>query len=388
MNNTPKKFETRLLHVGQEPEAVTGAIIPPIFATSTYVQKSPGKYLKNYDYGRSGNPTRDAFEECMASLEGGEKAFAFSSGLAGTATLLEALPHGSHIIASDDLYGGTFRLFDKVRSASSNLSVTYLDLSDTSKLESAIKPNTKMLWVETPTNPLLKLYDLEALAAFGKAHNLITVCDNTFASPYLQRPLEWGFDCSVHSTTKYINGHSDVIGGVVVIGKNPELRDKVAFLQNAIGSVPSPFDTFLTLRGVKTLAIRMDRHCDNAEKIAQLLATHPSVEKVYYPGLASHPSNHLVKKQMTRPGAMISFVIKGGLSAAKTFLETVSVFSLAESLGGVESLIEHPALMTHATIPVETRNALGITNGFIRLSVGVEHVDDLIADLEQAFSKV
>ena len=381
-----KKFETRLLHVGQDPEAITGAITPPIFATSTYVQKSPGKYLKNYDYSRTGNPTRDAFEECIASLEGGEKGFAFSSGMAAIATLLEVLPHGSHIIASDDLYGGTFRLFDKVRKSSANLSVSYIDLSDISKVEQALKPHTKMVWVETPTNPMLKLYDLEALANFGKAHDILTVCDNTLASPYLQRPLEWGFNCSLHSTTKYINGHSDVIGGVIVTGKNHQLRDKLAFLQNAIGSVSSPFDLFLTLRGVKTLAIRMDRHCDNGEKIASFLEDHPSVEKVYYPGLKNHPNNHLVKKQMTRPGAMISFIIKGGLSKAKTFLESVQVFSLAESLGGVESLIEHPALMTHASIPEDIREQLGISDGLIRLSVGIEHSDDLIEDLERAFS--
>ncbi|NDC36553.1 MAG: PLP-dependent transferase [Proteobacteria bacterium] len=380
-------FSTRAIHIGSDPDPTTGAVITPIYATSTYKQESPGVH-KGYDYGRSHNLTRFAYERCIASLEGGAQAFAFSSGLAGMATVLELLPAGSHLISGDDIYGGTFRLFDKVRKSSANLAVSYVGLENAEQLEKHITPQTKMLWVETPTNPLLKLADLERLAALAKKHQLISVADNTFASPYLQNPLALGFDLVVHSATKYLNGHSDVIGGVVVCREQGPLSERIGFLQNAIGSVPGPFDCFLAHRGVKTLAVRMQRQCENAQRIAEYLAAHPQVTKVYYPGLASHPQYALAKKQMRLPGGMISFVLKGGIPEARRFLESVSVFSLAESLGAVESLIEHPAIMTHATIPPEQRKALGIDDGFIRISCGIEECDDLIADLEGAFARM
>lgn len=381
-------FNTRALHVGQEPEEVTGAIIPPIFATSTYVQSSPGVH-KGLDYGRSHNPTRWAYERCAADLEGGAAAFSFASGMAAAATVLDLLPHGSHVIACDDLYGGTYRLFERVRKHSAGLEISYVDLSDSSaaqaKLEAARKPNTKMVWVESPTNPLLKIIDLEQVAAFATKHSLISVCDNTFASPFLQRPLEHGFSLVLHSATKYLNGHSDVIGGLVVVGSNNELQERMGFLQNAVGSVPSPFDCFLILRGIKTLGVRVERHCENARAIAEYLESHPKVERVFYPGLPSHPQHKTAMKQMSAGGGMVTMIIKGGLEASRKFLEQVRLFSLAESLGGVESLIEHPAIMTHASIPKEVREKTGIVDGLIRLSVGIEDVDDLREGLEVAF---
>ena len=381
-------FSTKALHVGQEPEGMTGAIIPPIFATSTYVQESPGKH-KGFDYARSHNPTRYAYERCVAALEGGVAGFAFSSGMAASSTVLELLPANSHIIAGDDLYGGTYRLFERVRKFSMGLEVTYVDLSDPktvrANLEQAKRPNTRMVWVETPTNPLLKVVDLEQIASFSNKEGYISVCDNTFASPYLQQPLQYGFSLVVHSATKYLNGHSDVVGGIVITGTNKEVTERIGFLQNAVGSVPSPFDCFLILRGVKTLAVRMDRSASNALAIASFLERHPLVERVIYPGLRSHPQFEVAQRQMKAGGGMISMVMKGGLDTSRRFLETVRVFSLAESLGGVESLIEHPAIMTHASIPKEVREKTGIADGLIRLSVGIEDLADLQADLEAGF---
>lgn len=389
MANDSTGFSTKALHVGQEPEGMTGAIIPPIFATSTYVQESPGKH-KGFDYARSHNPTRYAYERCVAALEGGVAGFAFSSGMAASSTVLELLPANSHIIAGDDLYGGTYRLFERVRKHSMGLEVTYVDLSNPktvrSNLEQARRPNTKMVWVETPTNPLLKVVDLDQVAAFANKEGYISVCDNTFASPYLQQPLQFGFTLVVHSATKYLNGHSDVVGGIVITGSNKEVTERMGFLQNAVGSVPSPFDCFLILRGVKTLAVRMDRSAANALDIASYLERHPLVERVIYPGLKSHPQFEVAQRQMKAGGGMISMVMKGGLEPSRRFLETVRVFSLAESLGGVESLIEHPAIMTHASIPKEVREKTGIADGLIRLSVGIEDLADLKADLEAGFT--
>jgi cystathionine gamma-lyase len=380
-------FATRAIHVGSDPDPTTGAVITPIYATSTYKQQSPGVH-KGFDYGRSHNPTRFAYEKCIASLEHGAAAFAFSSGMAGIATLLEVLPAGSHLVATDDLYGGTFRLFDKVRKSSANLMVSYVGLEDISKLEQQLTPQTKMIWVETPTNPMLKLVDLERVAEIAKKHRIISVADNTFASPYLQNPLKLGFDLVVHSATKYLNGHSDVIGGVVVCREHGELSERLGFLQNAVGAVPGPFDCFLAHRGLKTLALRVERQCHNAQRIAEYLEAHPKIEKVIYPGLKSHPQNAIAKKQMRLPGAMISCVVKGGVEESRRFLEAVQVFSLAESLGAVESLIEHPAIMTHASIPAAQRKLLGIDDGLVRLSCGVEDIDDLIADLESGLARI
>ena len=374
---------TKAIHIGSDPDPTTGAIITPIYATSTFVQESPGVH-KGYDYGRSHNPTRFAVERCVAALEGGSAGFAFSSGLAAIGTILELLPFGSHILAIDDIYGGTFRLFDKVRKVSSGLTVTYLKEFSEDSVKAAITPSTKMIWVETPTNPMLKIVDLESVAKLAKKFGLIAVADNTFASPIIQQPLALGFDIVVHSATKYLNGHSDVIGGIAVVGDRSELRDRMAFLQNAVGAIASPFDSFLIHRGVKTLAVRMKQHCENAIEIAKFLESHDKIERVIYPGLPSHPDYEIAKRQMKLPGGMISIVVKGGLDVAKKLLERVEIFSLAESLGGVESLIEHPAIMTHASIPAEARAALGITDGFVRLSVGIEDVEDLRRDLEQA----
>lgn len=380
-------FQSRAIHVGSEPDPATGAVIPPIYATSTFVQESPGVH-KGFEYGRSHNPTRFALERCIASLESGERGFAFASGLAAIATVLELLPAHSHIIAVDDLYGGTYRLFEKVRKHSSGLRVSYLPFENAGELERHVEPDTKMLLVETPTNPLLKLLDLEQLASAAKRHGLITVADNTFASPYLQRPLELGFDLVVHSTTKYINGHSDVIGGVVVVREQGEQLERLEFLQNALGAVPSPFDCFLTHRGVKTLGLRMERSCASAGEIAAELERHPKIDKVIYPGLASHPQHALAQKQMRLPGAMISFELKGGIAESRSFLEAVRIFSLAESLGGVESLIEHPAIMTHASIPADTRKKLGISDGLVRVSVGIEDIADLREDIAAALEQI
>jgi cystathionine gamma-lyase len=376
-------FATRCIHAGQSPDPTTGAVMMPIYATSTFAQESPGVH-KRFEYARSQNPTRMAFERCIADLEGGTAAFAFSSGLAASATVLDMLEHGSHIVASDDLYGGTRRLFERVRRKSAGLDITYVDLGNPEAVKAALRPNTKLVWVETPTNPLLKLADLEAIAAATRGHGTWLVADNTFASPYVQRPLEFGFDIVVHSTTKYLNGHSDMVGGVVIVGKNQEVREKVAFLQNAVGSVSGPFDSFLALRGLKTLSLRMERHCTSALKIAQFLENHPGVDGVIYPGLASHPQHDLARRQMRGFGGIITARIAGGLDGATRFLERCQLFTLAESLGGVESLIEHPAIMTHASVPPEVRAELGIDDGLVRLSVGIEDADDLIEDLRSA----
>ncbi|MBM1171253.1 cystathionine gamma-synthase [Microvirga arabica] len=376
-------FATRCIHAGQSPDPTTGAVMMPIYATSTFAQESPGVH-KGFEYARSQNPTRMAFERCIADLEGGSAAFAFSSGLAASATVLDMLEHGSHIVASDDLYGGTRRLFERVRRKSAGLDITYVDLGDADAVKAALRPNTKLVWVETPTNPLLKLADLEATAAATRGHGTWLVADNTFASPWVQRPLEFGFDIVVHSTTKYLNGHSDMVGGVVIVGQNQEIREKIAFLQNAVGSVSGPFDSFLALRGLKTLSLRMERHCTSALKIAQFLEAHPGVDGVIYPGLASHPQHELAKRQMRGFGGIITARIKGGLDGATRFLERCQLFTLAESLGGVESLIEHPAIMTHASVPPEVRAELGIDDGLVRLSVGIEDADDLIEDLRSA----
>jgi cystathionine gamma-lyase len=378
-------FATRCIHAGQSPDPTTGAVMMPIYATSTFAQESPGVH-KGFEYARSQNPTRMAFERCIADLEGGIAAYAFSSGLAASATVLDMLEHGSHIVASDDLYGGTRRLFERVRRKSAGLDITYVDLGNPDAVKAALRPNTKFVWVETPTNPLLKLADLEAIAAATRGHGTWLVADNTFASPWVQRPLEFGFDIVVHSTTKYLNGHSDMVGGVVIVGQNEEVREKIAFLQNAVGSVSGPFDSFLALRGLKTLSLRMERHCTSALKIAQFLESHPGVDGVIYPGLASHPQHELAKRQMRGFGGIITARIKGGLGGATRFLERCQLFTLAESLGGVESLIEHPAIMTHASVPPEVRAELGIDDGLVRLSVGIEDADDLIQDLRSALS--
>ena len=376
-------FSTRCVHAGQSPDPTTGAVMMPIYATSTFVQSSPG-VNKGFDYARTKNPTRMAFERCVADLEGGSAGFAFASGLAAIATVLDCLDQGSHIIAVDDLYGGSRRLFERVRKRSAGLETSYLDPADVSALDAAIQPNTRLVWIETPTNPLLKLADLERIAATVKRRGILAAADNTFASPYIQNPLEFGFDLVVHSTTKYLNGHSDMVGGVAVVGENAELRERLTFLQNAVGAIQGPFDSFLALRGLKTLALRMERHCTSAMKIATWLEGHPKVRRVFYPGLASHPQHLLAKRQMRAFGGMISFNIKGALDDAKRFLERCRLFALAESLGGVESLIEHPALMTHGSVPVEVREALGIGDTLVRLSVGIEDADDLIADLAAA----
>ena len=377
-------FDTRAIHAGQEPDPTTGAIMTPIYTSSTYVQESPGVH-KGYDYSRSINPTRKALETCIADLEGSSFGYAFSSGMAACSTVLEAINSGDHVIAMDDLYGGTYRLFEDVRKRSSGLEFTFSDLSDLSNLKSSIQSNTKMIWVETPTNPLLKIVDLEEIAKFAKENDLISVCDNTFCSPYIQNPLDLGFDIVVHSATKYLNGHSDLIGGVVICSsQKTELADQILYLQNAVGSIMSPFDSFLLLRSLKTLSVRMERHCENAMKIASYLETHKAIEKVIYPGLKSHPHHEIANKQMQGYGGMITLILKGGLDSAKLFLERTEIFSLAESLGGVESLIEHPAIMTHASIPPEIREEIGISDGLVRLSVGIESLDDLIQDLEVA----
>ncbi len=380
-------FATRAIHAGQEPDPSTGAIMTPIYATSTYVQESPGKH-KGYDYARSINPTRLAYERCIADLESGTRGFAFASGLAAMSTALELLESGSHVVASDDLYGGTFRLFEKVKRRSANLDFTYVDLTDAEDFERAIKPNTRMVWIETPSNPLLKLIDLEAIAKIAREHKIVSVCDNTFATPWIQRPIETGFALVIHSATKYLNGHSDMVGGVVVVGENKDLGDQVAFLQNSVGAIAGPFDSFLVMRSLKTLALRMERHCSNAIEIARWLEEQPQVKSVCYPGLKSHPQHDLARQQMRGFGGMVTIILKTDLGGTKRFLENTHLFSLAESLGGVESLINHPALMTHASVPKEQREALGVTDSLVRLSVGVEDVRDLIDDLESALDMI
>ena len=378
------RFATRTIHGGQHPDPLTGAVMPPIYATSTYVQSSPGVH-QGYDYARTRNPTRDALQAALADLEGGAAAFAFASGMAASATLLELLDAGAHVIAMHDLYGGSYRLFENVRRRSADLDVSFVDLSKAASLEAAIRTETRLVWVETPTNPLLKIVDLTAIARIAHRHGLIAVCDNTFATPYLQRPLEHGFDVVVHSTTKYLNGHSDAVGGAAILRQGSDLAEPLGYLQNAVGAVPGPFDSFLTLRGIKTLALRMERHCANALAVARFLEQHPQVERVYYPGLASHPQHPLARQQMHGGfGGIVTAVVRGGLDCARRALERCRLFALAESLGGVESLIELPALMTHASLPDEVRDSLGISAGLIRLSVGVEDVEDLIAELRVA----
>ncbi len=386
MSKPANGFATRCIHAGQAPDPSTGAVMPPIYATSTYVQTSPGVH-KGYEYSRSQNPTRFAYERCAADLEGGTRAFAFASGLAATATLLDTLAPGAHVIASDDMYGGTYRLFARVRERSAGLTFSYVDMREPANVERAITPQTRLIWVETPSNPTLKLADLSAIAAIARRHGICAAADNTFASPYLQRPIEHGFDLVMHSATKYINGHSDVINGLLVVGDNAELSQQLGFLQNAVGAVAGPFDSFLALRGLKTLALRMQQHCANALALAQWLERHPRVARVHYPGLASHPQHALARQQMPRGfGGMITIELKGGLEDARRFLERCELFALAESLGGVESLIEHPAIMTHASVPAATRAQLGISDSLCRLSVGIEDVDDLRADLEHALA--
>ena len=383
--NKQLKFATLAIHGGQSPEPATGAVMPPIFTSSTYIQESPGVH-QGFEYSRSQNPTRFAWERAVASLEGGEHGFAFASGMAATSTIMELLDSGDHVIAMADLYGGTFRLFDKVRGRSAGLKFSYVDMTDVDAVAAAITPATRMIWVETPSNPMLKLVDIAAITALAKQHQILVVVDNTFATPYNQRPLELGADIVMHSATKYLNGHSDMVGGIAVVGDNPELIEKMKFLQNSIGAVAGPFDSYLALRGVKTLALRMRHHNAAALELAQWLEQHPQVEKVIYPGLASHPQHELAKRQMSGFGGMISILLKGDLEKARRFLETVEIFALAESLGGVESLIEHPAIMTHASIPKENREELGIWDNFVRISVGIEDLDDLKADLDRALN--
>ena len=387
VSNLPKsKFATRTIHAGQSPDPTTGAIMTPIYASSTFVQDSPGVH-KGYEYARTGNPTRKAYEMCMADLEGGKSAFAFASGLAAADTVLSLLNSGDEVLAMDDLYGGSRRLFENVRKRTSNLKFNFGDLSNNSNLEKLITKNTKMIWVETPTNPMLKILDLEYISKVAKKHNIITVADNTFCSPYIQRPIELGFDIVVHSATKFLNGHSDMVGGIVVCSSE-EQAEEIAYLQNAVGAVQGPFDAFFALRGLKTLSLRMERHCSNALEIAEFLSQNSIISKVYYPGLKNHEGYEIAKKQMNGFGGIVTCVLSGGLEKARRFLETCQIFQLAESLGGVESLIEHPAIMTHASVPQEVRRDLGIEDGLIRLSVGVEHVDDLINDLERAILAV
>lgn len=379
------RFDTLAIHAGQQPDPTTGAIMTPVYFTSTYVQDGPGEH-KGYEYSRTKNPTRGALESCLAALEGAGYGAAFGSGCAAADMLMHLLSSGDHVVCSDDVYGGTFRLFDKVF-ARSGLTFSFVDMTRPENIEKAITSNTKMLWVETPTNPMLKLVDLSRASQIAKKHKLISVCDNTFMTPYFQRPLEHGFDIVTHSTTKYLNGHSDVVGGFVATS-DKALADRIYFLQNAVGGVPGPMDSFLVLRGLKTLHVRMQRHAENAHRIADFLVAHPKVMKVTFPGLSSHPQHELAKKQMRGFGGMMTFEIKGGLEAARRFLKTVRIFACAESLGGVESLIEHPAIMTHASIPKDNREKLGITDGLIRLSVGIEDADDLKADLQVAFDAV
>ncbi len=375
------KIETNAIHAGQHPDPTTGAVMTPVYLTSTYAQKSPGVH-QGFEYSRTRNPTRDALQDCLAALEGGKHGLCFASGLAATDALMHLFDAGAHIVCSDDVYGGTFRIFDKVfRRAGYHF--TFVDMRDPANIERALTPTTKAIWVETPTNPMLKLVDLTAAAAIGRQRGITTVCDNTFLSPYFQRPLDLGIDVVVHSTTKYLNGHSDTVGGAVITNDSA-LHERLAFLQNAIGGVPGPLDSFLVLRGLKTLHVRMDRHAQNAQHVAEWLTEQPQVETVTYPGLPSHPQHALARRQMKGFGGMCTFVIRGGLPAARKFLERVRVFTCAESLGGVESLVEHPAIMTHASVPAATRQALGIHDGFVRLSVGIEAESDLIDDLAQA----
>lgn len=382
------QFPTLCIHAGQSPDPHTGAVMPAISQASTYAQRSPGVHT-GFEYSRTHNPTRFAWERCVAVLESGTRAWAYASGMAACNAVLELLDAGSHVIASEDLYGGTYRLFERVRGRIANLSVSYVDMRDAQNIEHAIRPDTKLIWVESPTNPMLRLADLAAIATLGKTRGLLTVADNTFASPYLQRPLDSGFDLVVHSATKYLNGHSDMVGGVVVVGENAALAEQVRFLHNAMGAIAGPFDAYLALRGVKTLALRMERHCENALELAGWLEAHPKIARVHYPGLASHPQHALAQRQMPRGyGGMIAVELKSDAEGARRFLESTEVFALAESLGGVESLVGYPAVMSHASVPPAERARLGITDQLCRLSVGVEHVDDLRADLTAALARV
>lgn len=385
MDKKNLELATRAIHAGQTPDPTTGAIMTPIYATSTYVQASPGKH-KGYEYSRTKNPTRSAYEACVASLESGKYGFAFASGMAAIATIVELLQPNDHVIICDDVYGGTFRLFDKVRKKTAGLSISFVDMTDPENIVKEIRPETRMIWIETPTNPMLKLLDLKAITGIAKKHQLISVVDNTFATPVIQRPLELGADIVVHSATKYLNGHSDMIGGIAIVGDREDLAEKIGFLQNAVGAIAGPFDSFLAMRGLKTLVVRMERHSENAMELAEWLEKHPKVEKVIYPGLKSHPQHSLAKSQMKYFGGMISMYVKGNLEETVRMLEHCKIFALAESLGGVESLIEHPAIMTHASVPKSSRDALGITDNFIRLSVGIEALEDLKADLESALA--
>lgn len=376
---------TLAIHGGQRPDPSTGAVMPPIYATSTYAQTSPGEH-QGFEYSRTHNPTRFAYERCAAALEGGSRGFAFASGMAATATLLELLDAGSHVVAMDDVYGGTYRLFERVRRRSAGLEVSWTDLSDAAAFEAAIRPETRLVWIETPTNPMLKLVDIEAIAAIAHRRGLRVVVDNTFASPILQRPLALGADLVLHSATKYLNGHSDMVGGMIVVGDDAELAEQLAFLQNSAGAVQGPFDSFLALRGLKTLPLRMRAHCENAQAIAEFLAAHDAVAQVIYPGLPSHPQHALAKRQMSGFGGIVSVRLKGGFEAAKRFCERTELFTLAESLGGVESLVNHPAVMTHASVPEARRARLGIADDLVRLSVGIEAADDLVDDLDRALA--
>jgi cystathionine gamma-lyase len=379
------KLGTLAVHAGQSPDPTTGAVMQPIYATSTYAQSSPGVH-SGFEYSRTQNPTRFAYERCVAALEGGSRGFAFASGLAATATVLELLDSGSHVLAMDDLYGGSFRLFERVRRRSAGLGFSYVDMTDPAAFEAAITSKTRLVWIETPTNPLLKIVDIAAIAQIARRHGLLVVVDNTFASPILQRPLELGAHLVVHSATKYLNGHSDMVGGIAVVGDDPDLAEQLAFLQNSAGAVQGPFDSFLALRGLKTLHLRMQAHCANAQALAEWLEGHAAVDRVIYPGLASHPQHALASRQMHGPGGIVSIVLKGGAEAAKRFCENTRLFTLAESLGGVESLVNLPATMTHASIPPERRAELGIDDGLVRLSVGVESLDDLRDDLRSALA--
>ena len=377
-------IKTNVIHAGQHPDPSTGAIMTPIYATSTYVQSAPGVH-QGFEYSRSQNPTRFALERCLAELENGTDGFAFSSGLAAIATVLELLQPNDHVIASDDLYGGTYRLFENVRKKTAGLQFSFVDTTQPKNVEAAIQKNTKMLWIETPSNPMLKITDLKAMSAIAQKHHLIAVADNTFATPMSQTPLNMGFDIVMHSLTKYLNGHSDMVGGAVIV-KSKDIAEKIKYLQNAVGSILGPFDSFLALRGIKTLAVRMQRHHENAMTLAKWLTTHSKVAHVIYPGLSSHPQHELAKKQMCGFGGMISIVLKTNLADTKKILSRFKIFALAESLGGIESLIEHPGIMTHASVPVKTREALGIVDGFIRVSVGIEEINDLISDFQQALT--
>jgi cystathionine gamma-lyase len=385
MKNDSHGFGTKAIHAGQRPDPSTGAVMVPIYATSTYVQESPGVH-QGYEYSRSHNPTRFAYERCVAALEGGKNAYAFASGLAATSTILELLDTGSHVVAMDDVYGGTYRLFERVRRRSAGLDFSWVDLSDLAAFEAAIRPNTRMVWIETPTNPTLRLVDIAAVAERARKRGLIVVVDNTFCSPALQRPIELGADIVMHSATKYINGHSDIIGGLAIVGDRADLAEQMSFLQNAVGAVQGPFDSFLALRGLKTLHLRMKAHCENAQALAEFLEHHPAVERVAYPGLKAHPQYALAQRQMKGAGGMVSLWLKGGFEAAKRFMQRTELFACAESLGGVESLANHPAVMTHASVPAERRAALGVTDNLVRLSVGIEDLADLRAELERALA--